>query len=124
MFNAVLILVVIALIYDARSNSTEVDGSKNFYVSEGMSKNMYKKMRADGMSQDGLKKFVRMEDTFLSLEQKSVRSGIPHTVDATLLSNMIKQSFPMYDFSYHTLHLKQIAEPTKTVNRNILTHYS
>jgi hypothetical protein len=110
--------------YDKRSKSTEVEGSKYFHLSEGASKDMYTKMHRDGMSQDNLKKFVQMEDAFLALEQKSVRSGIPYTGDASILSNRIKQTFPKYDFSYHTIHLKQIAEPNKTLNRNIKNMYS
>jgi hypothetical protein len=46
-----------------------------------------------------------MEDRFLELE----RSGHPHIVTATCLSNKIKETFSKYDFSYHTIHLKNIA---------------
>jgi hypothetical protein len=48
-----------------------------------------------------------------------VCTGMPYIVQASLLSNKIKETFPKYDFSYHTIHLKQIAEPTKLVNRKI-----
>lgn len=40
-------------------------------------------------------------------------------IQASLLSNKIKDAFPKYDFSHHVIHLKQIAEPTKIVNRKI-----
>ena len=76
-------------------------------------------MHKDGVSSDRLKNFVRMEDEFLSMEQRSVCSGIPMIVQASLLSNKIKDAFPKYDFSHHVIHLKQIAEPTKIVNRKI-----
>jgi hypothetical protein len=56
-----------------------------------------------------------MEDKFLELEYVSVRSGITRIVHASLLSNKIKDSFPTYNFNYHTIHLKQIAEPVKNV---------
>lgn len=114
-----LAIVILALIFDKRSKSTEVEGSKYFYLSDGASKDMYNKMHKDGMSQDGLKKFVQLENAFLALEHKSVSTGIPYIGDATTLSNQIKRTFPKYDFSYHTIHLKQIAEPSKTLNRNI-----
>jgi hypothetical protein len=32
------------------------------------------------------------------------------------LSNKIKEMFPKYNFSHHTIHLKQIAEPKKSIN--------
>lgn len=119
MFYIVLVIIILALIYDKRSKSTEVGGSKNLYLSNGASKDMYTRMHQIGMNQDGLKRFVQLEDAFLSLEHKSIVTGIPYIGDAILLSNLIKQTFPKYDFSYHTIHLKQIAEPSKTINRNI-----
>jgi len=106
MLYIVLSLVLLALMYESKKV-------------EGASKDMYTRMRKDGMSQDGLKKFVQMDAAFLKLEHQSVRSGIPYIGDAIILSNLIKQTFPKYDFSYHTIHLKQIAEPNKTINRNI-----
>ena len=112
-------LVLLAIIYDSRTKSEEVEGSKNFYMSDGASKSMYLQMHADKMGDNALKRFVEMEDKFLELEQKSVCSGIPLIVQASLISNKIKDAFPKYDFSYHTTHLKQIAEPGKTINRKI-----
>ena len=119
MIYIIAILVVMFLIYDKHTKSDEVDGSKYFYISDGDSKAMYVKMHADGIKSKTLKRFVAMEDEFLLMEQKSVCSGIPLTVQAGVLSNKIKSAFPKYDFSYHTFHLKQVAEPTKIVNRKI-----
>jgi hypothetical protein len=48
-----------------------------------------------------------------------VCTGMPYIVQASLISNKIKETFPKYDFSYHTIHLKQIAEPNKQVNTKI-----
>tara|TARA_B000000565_G_C23629422_1_gene318185 strand:- start:142 stop:384 length:243 start_codon:yes stop_codon:yes gene_type:complete len=76
-------------------------------------------MHADNIGDNALKRFVEMEDDFLFLEQKSVCTGIPHIVQASKISNKIKDAFPSYDFSYHTFHLKQTAEPGKTINRKI-----
>ena len=113
------ILVVVFLMYDKHTKSDEVDGSKYFYISDGDSKAMYVKMHADGVSSDRLKNFLLMEDEFLSMEQQSVCTGIPLIIQAGVLSNKIKETFPKYDFSYHTIHLKQIAEPNKQVNTKI-----
>ncbi len=101
----ILILFVLALMREKRTKSEEVEGSKNFYISQGGSKDMYLQMHSDGMSHEELKMFVKMEDRFLELE----RSGQAHIVTATCLSNKIKETFPKYDFSYHTIHLKNIS---------------
>ena len=115
----ILALLALALIYEKRNQSDEVAGSKNFHLSGGASKQMYLLMHREGMSQENLKKFVQMEDRFLQIERNSVCSGIPHIIEATALSNLIKDFFPKYNFAYHTIHLKQVAEPTKTVNTRV-----
>lgn len=104
---------------DPITKTREVVGSKYFHLSDGDSENIYLKMREDNIGENALKKFVKMEDEFLELEQKSVCEGFSLTLQATKISNKIKDAFPKYDFSYHTKHLKQIAEPSKTVNRKI-----
>ena len=111
--------LAIALIYEKRNESDEVVGSKNFHLSGGASKQMYLLMHRNGMKQEDLKKFVQLEDRFLQIERNSVCSGISYIVEATILSNMIKDMFPNYNFAYHTIHLKQVAEPTKTVNTRV-----
>ena len=114
-----LALLVLALIYEKRNQSDEVAGSKNFHLSGGMSKQMYLLMHKEGMSQENLKKFVQLEDRFLQIERNSVCSGMSYIVEATALSNLIKDLFPKYNFAYHTIHLKQVADPTRTVNDRI-----
>jgi len=114
-----LALLTLALIYEKRNQSDEVAGSKNFHLSGGASKQMYLLMHREGMSQENLKKFVQLEDRFLQIERNSVCSGMPHIVEATTLSNLIKDLFPKYNFTYHTIHLKQVADPTRTVNSRI-----
>jgi len=114
-----LALVALALIYEKATQTEEIAGSKNFHLSGGASKQMYLLMHRNGMSQEDLKKFVQLEDRFLQIERNSVCSGISHTVEATALSNLIKDMFPKYNFAYHGIHLKQIAEPTKTVNTRV-----
>lgn len=119
MIYLLLVFIVLFLMRDARSKSPEVDGSKHFHISNGASKQIYIKMNANGASNEFLKNFVQMEDRFLEYEKKSVCSGISHLGQASLLSNKIKEIFHNYDFSYHTIHLKQIAEPNKSINDKI-----
>ena len=97
---AILVLLVLALMRERRTKSEEVEGSKYFYMTEGASKETYLEMHANGESQERLKTFVQMEDQFI---------GSPHIVQATIISNKIKETFPKYDFSYHTTQLKRIS---------------
>jgi hypothetical protein len=116
-----VLLGILAMIFmfDTRNKGEEVSGSKHFHLSHGASRDMYLKMRGDGMNEKGLKRFVLMEDRLLQIEKMSVCSGLPNIVEATTLSNMIKEIFPKYNFAYHTIHLKQIAEPLKIVNTRV-----
>ena len=114
-----LALIALALIYEKATQTEEIAGSKNFHLSGGASKQMYLLMYNQGVGAEELKKFVQLEDRFLQIERNSVCSGISHTVEGTALSNLIKDMFPKYNFAYHGIHLKQIAEPTKTVNDRI-----
>ena len=116
MIYIIVALIVFLLMFDKPKRSEEVEGSKHFYVSNGASKDMYLRMHADGMHRDMLKRFVYLEDRLLEIEKMSVCSGIPKIVEATLISNKIKDIFPKYNFAYHTIHLKQVAEPNKHIN--------
>lgn len=93
--------------------------TRNFGISHGMSKKMFESMKQDGMNREDLKEFLKMEDYLLGIEIDSVCRGIERAFDATSVSFKIKEKFKKYDFSYHTKHIKQIAEPNKTINRSI-----
>lgn len=97
--------------------SEQVPGSKNFHMSDGASAAMYKHMKDQGMSDENLKRFVIMEDHLLELEKVSVCTGIPRLGEATSMSQQIKDIFMGYDFSYHTFHLKQVADPSRLINK-------
>ena len=115
----ILVTIALVLIYEKATQSEEIAGSKNFHLSAGMSKSVYKQMRGDGVDAESLKKFVQLEDRFLQIERNSVCSGIPNYVEGVVISNLIKEMFPNYNFAYHTIHLKQIGEPLKIVNEKI-----
>lgn len=99
--------------------SEQIGGSKNFHFSQGASAAVYKAMKENGMSDENLRRFVAMEDYFLEIEKLSVCTGIPRLGEATSVSQQIKDYFIGYDFSYHTIHLKQVAEPNKMINKNL-----
>ena len=97
--------------------SEQVPGSKNFHMSDGASAAMYKLIKEQGMSDENLRRFVIMEDHFLELEKVSVCTGIPRLGEAMSMSQQIKDMFLGYDFSYHTFHLKQTADPSRVINK-------
>lgn len=122
MLNWILLLcfLVLVLYVDYDKNVSVLGYKANyFYISQGESEKMYKRMKTDGLPEESLKEFVMMEDRFLNLERKSVCSQTSRKLEAFALSDEIKRQFRGYDFSYHTKHLKQIAEPEKIINRSI-----
>jgi hypothetical protein len=90
-----------------------------FHMSNGNSKEMFEKMKTYGLPQERLKEFIMLEDNFLRIEHESVCKGVSMKYEGFAVSDKIKRKFVGYDFSYHTIHLKQISEPTKLINRNI-----
>ena len=119
MIYVVLFVVILCLMYEKHTKVEEVEGSHFFYLSDGASKDVYEKMCRNGMSDEELKDFIMMEDQLLGLEQKAVCTGIPYSLQGNGISKKIKEKFPKYNFNYHTIHLKQLAEPGKTINRRI-----
>jgi hypothetical protein len=112
MIQVFLIVLLFILFFDGKINTRERDESNNFYMSGGMSKKIYDKINDNKMKRI----FLELEDSFLEIEKTAIKSGVVMTKDALYLSNKIKELFPQYNFNYHALHLKQIAEPTKIVN--------
>jgi len=96
--------------------------TKYFAISGGDSKNKFNELKDGGMSPDTLRTFAQMEDQFLGYEYQSVLGGgagltAPNRViEATRLSEQIKDAFPGYEFGYHAMHIKQMSEPNKKIN--------
>ena len=103
-------LIALTRMFDTRNKSTEVEGSKHFYMSDGASKDTYLIMHADGMNREMLKKFVSMEDRLLEIEKDSVCSGTPYIVEASLISNKIKENFFMsiHEISLNSAEVNEI----------------
>ena len=119
-----ILIIVIFIIRDIDITGERVSvlgfSTKYFYMSNGESKKMYEQMRKDGIPDESLKEFIMMEDRFLNLEHLSVCTQTSRIIEAFGLSKQITDNFLGYDFSYHSKHLKQIAEPPKLINRSII----
>ena len=118
----IIVLFIIRGVDNITGESVSVLGfsTKYFHMSNGESKKMYEQMLKDGIPDESLKEFIMMEDRFLNLERLSVCTQTSRIIEAFGLSKEIKDGFLGYDFSYHTKHLKQIAEPPKLINRSII----
>jgi len=93
--------------------------TKYFVISGGDSKNKFNELRDGGMSTETLQHFAQMEDQFLGYEYQTVvgAPSVPNRViEATQLSEQIKDTFPGYEFGYHAMHIKQMSEPLKKIN--------
>jgi hypothetical protein len=125
MIAVIAILIVLFIIWhtwDQKGEQVMARGYKtsHFHLSHGESKRIFETMTADKMSSESLEMFIMLEDQLLKIEQTSVCSGISRNREASTVSNTIKNSFLGYDFAYHTIHLKQVSEPHKYVNRSII----
>ena len=120
---ALLFLVyILTTAYSASPSQAKIGSyeTSNFKISGGASLNTFNDMKANGVSDEMLMKFATMEDKFLEYEKQAVCYKHPFIQLAISMSQQIQELFLGYNFSYHTLHLKQIAEPDKTVNRNLV----
>jgi len=120
-----LVFVVTIFLYLFKPNGEKAQPRKievgnyvcqHFDISGGMSLEILKKMRDDGLCQERLEEFATLEDEFLYLERQTVCTGKSYKIPMTELDRQIRDRFSSYDFKYHNLHIKQASEPTKQVN--------
>ena len=77
-------------------------------------------MIKDELSSDSIREFLSMEDRFLAYEKQGVCNNVSVITDAKTLSQQIKDRFMGYDFSYHDEHIRQMAMPSRLINRNLV----
>ena len=81
---------------------------------------MFEFMKYKNVSESSLKEFLSMEDAFLKMEYDTVKGGVSYHVQAQELYKMIKERYRGFDFEYHGMHIKQMAEPSKLINTHII----
>jgi hypothetical protein len=82
----------------------QVNGTRYF---DSKSKNMYKQMKDDGLSEQSLKEFADMQDLMLEYQHSAVYDKIDRSKEVKQLSEQIKKRFAGYDFSYHSSYIQQ-----------------
>jgi hypothetical protein len=123
---ALLFLVyILSTAYSASTTQARIGSyeTSNFKISGGASLNTFNDMKANGVPDETLMKFATMEDKFLEYEKQSVCYKYPTIQLAISMSQQIQELFPGYNFSYHTMHLKQISERDKMVNKNLVCDF-
>ena len=94
--------------------------TRHFRQTDGRSLEIFEHLQKSGASDETLLKFALMEDQFLAYEKDAVCHGAAgNRLLATSLDTQIKETFPAYDFAYHTANIKQMHEPAKLVNRHL-----
>ena len=119
---AALVIYVIFTMKESLDTQARVGNYKTKYfpVSGGKSLEVFNSMKDNNVSESSLKEFLSMEDAFLKMEYDTVRNGVSYHVQAQELSKMIKDRFRGFKFDYHVIHLKQMAEPSKLINKDIV----
>lgn len=119
MWVILVILILAFTLWTKPSHEVKAGGydSTYFHVSGGKSKELFEKMRDDGISDQSLVEFAQMEDQFLGMEKESVCFKRSRKLEALAMSQQIKERFKGYNFAYHTIHIKQVAEPDKNINK-------
>ena len=82
----------------------QINGTHYF---DTKSKNMYKQMKEDGLSDQSLKEFADMQDLMLKYQHDAVYDKIDRSKEVKQLSEQIKKRFAGYDFEYHSSYIKQ-----------------
>ena len=70
-------------------------------------------------SEETLEELAMMEDQFLSYEKQTVCDGISRLREASTFDQQMKDRFVSLDFMHHQIHIKQMAEPSKLINKNL-----
>tara|TARA_R110002074_G_scaffold308924_1_gene479676 strand:- start:57 stop:431 length:375 start_codon:yes stop_codon:yes gene_type:complete len=115
-----LIIVFFVMIPPKVRQVREGNYSTNNFEISPASKQMFDKMKLTNMSEEELKKFLIMEDRFLEYEKVSVCQGRDRQLEAGALDQAIREEFPGWDFTYHNTHLKQISEPMRKINPDLI----
>ena len=119
------VLILLILVYfitkETKKSTTQVKiGEYKTNYFDKRSQETFEELKQEGVSQKSLLDFALMEDQFLGYEKETVCLGKNRKLEAMILSQQIKDRFSGYDFSYHTLHIKHMAEPHKMINKNLV----
>jgi hypothetical protein len=118
MWLGIIILALLLFLWADNYSQPSVDGVRSkFFGQDSIDK--FNELKDTGVSSESLKEFLAMEDKFLAYEKESVCNKVSRTVNATALSQQIKDRFTGYDFSYHDVHIRQMSTPDRVINPHL-----
>ena len=100
-------------------NDQEVIGTYKTKFFTRRSKELLEQMKLGGLSEQSLIEFAMMEDEFLRLEKQTVCHHISYLREAMTLDQQMKDRFLGWDFGYHQLHIRQMSQPSKIINKHL-----
>jgi hypothetical protein len=117
-----VIISLLLLLWSETRSQPSISGytAQFFGQSNGKSEAIFNKMKEDDLSSDSIREFLSMEDRFLAYEKQGVCNNVSVITDAKTLSQQIKDRFVGYNFSYHDDHIRQMAMPSRLINRNLV----
>ena len=123
-FYIILIIVLFLLLHD---NFRKIRNDNIVYIGNYKTKNFQKDSKSffkdvenkKIYSEETLEELARTEDQFLALESETVCGGLSRYREAMVLDQQMKDRFRALDFMHHQVHIKQMAEPSKLINKNL-----
>ena len=108
-----------SFIWQEHPNSQEVIGTYKTKFFTKNSKELLEQMKAGGLSEQSLIEFAMMEDEFMGYEKQTVCHHVSYLREAMTLDQQMKDRFVGWDFGYHQLHIKQMSQPSKIINKDL-----
>ena len=121
MFYLVVIFLLFLMFDDRKTESTqiEIDGYKTQFFQKDSIKFFEKIKEESGYSDETLKELAMMEDQFLEFEKQTVCYHISRLREAMTLDQQMRDRFQGVDFIHHQIHIKQMSEPSKIINKDL-----
>ena len=121
-FYMILAIILYFFLKDKKtghSNQVQIGDYKTQYFQKD-SKEFFEMLNKEsGYSEETLQEFAMMEDEFLSYEKQTVCQNISRIREAMTLDQQMKDKFQGWDFMHHQIHIKQMSEPSKLINKNL-----
>ena len=116
---AFLILIMFSERIKTKTDQLSIGDYKTIHFQKDSRKFFEKVESETNYSEETLQELAMMEDQFISYERQTVCDGVSRLREASTLDQQMKDRFSALDFMHHQIHIKQMAEPSKLVNKNL-----
>ena len=116
---AFLVLIMFSEHVKFKTNQLTIGDYKTIHFQKD-SKDFFEKVESEtNYSEETLQELAMMEDQFLSYERQTVCDSVSRLREASTFDQQMKDRFRACDFMHHQTHIKQMAEPSKLINKNL-----